>query len=467
MKHLLFSISIIGSIINWSDEDVPNSGFGKITRVGIYSDGDLYQCVFQRNKIYNPRWTSNSWAKLHNPNASPDVVSNFHPDGPQAIYINYTSGENNVIRYNEFFSDNGNKYNDVIGGSTNASYTGFLGGDSDIYGNYVANAFDDAIEADGGNRNMRIWNNYIEDTYTAISNTPTSIDPLYIWRNVSGQSYRPPGSKFGQYGNFIKMGTSNSDNANWMNGNVYIFHNTIFQNSNGGFGGLGTRLNSDNFPSNRIIRHCYTQNNIFEVRDPNSINSISIRSGSDPNFDNNYDYDLLNANYPNGYEINGISNQVPTYNNPGFEFNTKTGNFFLTNNSYGFDNRIIIPNFSYVYNGNATDMGVYENGDLPLVYGINATTVEFPLDDTLYINEQNNTYNYQIYPNPANNILKISTNTNTVLTNYVIRNTLGQKVLSGTLNSNLEIKIDHLNSGIYFTEISNENQSITKQFIKK
>ncbi len=72
-----------------------------------------------------------------------------------------------------------------------------------------------------------------------------------------------------------------------------------------------------------------------------------------------------------------------------------------------------------------------------------------------------------LFPNPANNILKISKNTNTLITNYVIINTLGQKVLSGTLNSNLEIQIDHLNSGIYFIEISNENQSITKQFIKK
>ncbi|MCZ7645896.1 MAG: hypothetical protein M5U26_11530 [Planctomycetota bacterium] len=97
------------------------------------------------------------------------------------------------IRYNELWSDDDHYYNDTIGGHINGSYRGSPGADSDIYCNYIASCWDDGIEAEGGDQNVRIWNNYIENVHTAIGNAACSIGPLYIWRNVSGTFLQPSG----------------------------------------------------------------------------------------------------------------------------------------------------------------------------------------------------------------------------------------------------------------------------------
>src|SRR5205814_8317727 len=120
-----------------------------------------------------------------------------------------------------------------IGGAKNGSYRGFPGADSDIYCNYIANCWDDGIESEGGNQNVRIWNNYIENTMMIVANAATSIGPFYVWRNVSGRSYTPPGSSYDlTHGYFMKMGYADSEN--WMTGHMYVFNNTILQPSDEG-----------------------------------------------------------------------------------------------------------------------------------------------------------------------------------------------------------------------------------------
>jgi hypothetical protein len=42
--------------------------------------------------------------------------------------------------------------------------------------------YDDAIEAEGANRNVRIWGNYLDRVFVPIANAATSIGPLYVWR---------------------------------------------------------------------------------------------------------------------------------------------------------------------------------------------------------------------------------------------------------------------------------------------
>ena len=65
---------------------------------------------------------------------------------------------------------------------------GFPGPDSDIYGNYVANTWDDGLEIEGGGRNVRVWNNYVEEAFIPYANAAVTIGPLYFFRNVSGRS---------------------------------------------------------------------------------------------------------------------------------------------------------------------------------------------------------------------------------------------------------------------------------------
>src|SRR5205085_9016583 len=66
----------------------------------------------------------------------------------------------------------------------NLSKSGFPNADSDIYGNKISSTWDDGIEAEGGNENVRIWNNYLDRTATGVATTVTSVGPVYIFRNV-------------------------------------------------------------------------------------------------------------------------------------------------------------------------------------------------------------------------------------------------------------------------------------------
>jgi hypothetical protein len=314
----------------------------------------LHNVVIQRCKFHNPSWNSNSWAEEHNKGKN-----NRHPDGPQTIVFWECDG-NNVIRYNECWSDEKHYYNDVIGGAKNGSYRGFPGADSDIYGNYIANCWDDGIESEGGNQNVRIWNNYIENTMMMIANAATSIGPLYVFRNVTGRSYTPPGSAYDlTHGYFMKMGTA--DGEKWMTGHMYVFNNTIFQPNDEGADGLG----GDSKP----IRHCVTRNNIFQARskDKNSISTDKKKSE-----DNDYDYDLLSGRYPAEQEKHGVKG-VPQYvKDAGFNPETKTGNFEQAPGSPGIDKGEIIPNFTDGFTGAAPDMGAQESGTKPMVYGVKA-----------------------------------------------------------------------------------------------
>ena len=341
---------------NWGEPDEDDSRFGANSQSAVYSkNSDTRRVVVQRNKIHHPRTDSNSWAEKHNED---DGGFTYHPQGPQAITM-FNSAGNHVIRYNEIWSDPDHYFNDVIGAGSNGSFQGFPGADSDIYGNYIANCWDDGIEAEGGGQNVRIWNNYIEECFTAIGNAPVSIGPLYVWRNISGRSYSPPGSEHGEYKNLLKMGSTASDE--WMTGHMYVFHNTIYNANDEGMGGFGSE--------GKTIKHTVSRNNILHVR-PTISNSIAIDRDSE---DNDFDFDLFNRNVPNGHEANGLSGMPSYVSGAGFDFASMTGNFQLTTGSLGYDSGEIIPNFSDCnYTGAGPDMGAHERGWGPLLYGVNA-----------------------------------------------------------------------------------------------
>ncbi len=331
-------------ISDWGDSD---SGgiFGTNFRSGIFSPYlELKRVIIQRCKIHHPRYDTNSWAEGHN---------GYHPKGPNCIAFRDSAG-NNVIRYNECWSDAEHYFKDPIAYRSNASYRGFPGPDSDIYCNYVADCWDDGIEAEGGGQNVRIWNNYMERCLTAIGNAPISIGPTYIWRNVSGESY----CLRYKYGHFLKMGYAKG--LEWMTGHMYVFHNTILQPDGKGFGGLGCARQV------RYIYHCTTRNNILHVRETDAV-SISYRGS-----DNDFDYDLHSKNVPARHESHGIKG-IPTYvAGAGFDLTTMTGNFQLEKSSVGYDAGELIPNFSDGYTGVAPDMGAHESGWDDMEFGVNA-----------------------------------------------------------------------------------------------
>jgi hypothetical protein len=336
-------------ISKWGSED--EKGWGKNYQACVFSNSrDLNAVVIQRCKMHHPSWDTNSWAEKHG--------KSTHPAGPQTVVF-WDSEGNHVLRYNECWSDKDHYFNDAMGAGSNGSYRGFPGADSDIYCNYIANCWDDGIEAEGGDQNVRIWNNYIENALIPIANAAVSIGPLYIWRNVSGCCYSPPGSNWDMtHGPFIKMGYA--DGEKWMTGHMYVFNNTILQEDNKGANGLGG--------SGRIIRHCTTRNNILHVRQEDRYGIAVSRSHRD----NDFDYDLTSAACPPNHEKHGLKG-IPRYvPGVGFDPETRTGMFQLAPGSKGVDAAVVIPNFCETVNGNHPDLGAHERGTGRMQFGVRA-----------------------------------------------------------------------------------------------
>ncbi len=349
-------------------EDCDISGWGEITKygygmdyqAGVYSTShSLTRVVVQRCRIHDPRSGANHWGQKNPVNASwtpLDSDDMYHPEGPHGIAFEESAG-NHVIRYNEIFSSPGHYFNDILGFGWNSSYRGFPGADSDIYGNYLANCWDDGIEAEGGDRNVRIWNNYLEEVYLPIANASVSIGPLYVWQNVSGRCYSPPESIYGQYGGFMKMGYAGD--ASWMTGHTYLFNNTVLQPNGEGAGGLGA--NSPDWGGDEI-RHCVTRNNLLHARP--GVPSIATNPH---NTDVDFDYDLCSGDYPESHEAHGVKG-TPIYG-PGFGFD-REGNFQLSPESKGYRAGVRIPNFCD--GSEHPDMGAHQSGAPDIQYGVRA-----------------------------------------------------------------------------------------------
>lgn len=355
-------------ISGWGRIEFEDTGFGLGSDAAIYANtsGANERIIIQRNTIHHPRSDTNSWGE-----SRPDIEetdSGWHPSGPQAIHMTNPAG-NLVIRYNEIFSDDEHQFNDCIGGSENFSTEGFPNRDSDIYGNYLSHCWDNSIEAEGGNRNVRIWGNYTELTYHAMATRDTSVGPLYIWRNVMGSSRRYPRELYSwdddPRGSFHKSGGESS--PDW---GVFVFHNTVLQPDGGGDleYPIGARLGLNGEMNNTI-----TRNNILDMYCEND-DCISIDSREDSSL-NDFDFDLVNGVLSTeGIEPNGIVGR-PTYFDLFYDYDAMQGDFTLDASSLGYDQGVIIPNFNaQYYTGDAPDIGAHEANTAAMEFGVSAYT---------------------------------------------------------------------------------------------
>ena len=314
----------------------------------LSKSGTLKRLVIQRCKLHHPTFDGSTWYEPTHPT---------HTRGPQCISLFNTAG-NHVIRYNECYSDLEHMYNDVIGGGSNGSFRGSPGHDSDIHGNLVSHCWDDGLEVEGGNRNTRVWCNYITQSAMMIGNAATSIGPLYIWCNVCAHAQWKP-DYHGGY--FLKMGFAGGEH--WMTGHQYIFHNTLFRSDEwlptGGLGG------------NRIVKHTVSRNNILHISSPRHRASAS---DAKQNVDNDFDYDLYNGRVPEDQEAHGIRGEPVYAAGAGFDPATNSGRFQLAPSSPGAGAGEPLPNFSPAYTGPAPDVGAHQRGAPPMRFGVEAKT---------------------------------------------------------------------------------------------
>jgi len=319
----------------------------------IYAQRGAGRLTIQRNLIEHPRGGSNDW-------------DDGHPAGPQAISLINSTGEN-VIRYNEIRSSEDHGFNDAVGGSSNYSFEGSPNRDSDIHGNIIANVWDDAIESEGANMNVRIWGNYTHHTLQHIAVACTSKGPLYIFRNVFGLSRATHRDPLG--GSMIKVGQRDE----FGGGRRYIFHNTALQ-PKGSFHVFSGHVNPNTV----------TRNNIFDCRG----RLTSSREAEPPS---DFDYDLFT-----GMDRGLARERHGVRGKPAFVSSTDLAFFparTTTKIQWGkvkiqqgdrtvtltdpvmtvpnpvIDAGVVLPGFNDDFVGAAPDLGAFERGGAPLRFG--------------------------------------------------------------------------------------------------
>lgn len=329
---------------------------------GIYAETGAGGLVLQRNLIEHPRGGANDW-------------ESGHPDGPQAITLINSSG-GNVIRYNTIRSTEDHGFNDGIGGGSNFSFAGSPNRDSDIYGNLIANCWDDAIESEGANMNVRIWGNYIDQTFTFVATAVTSKGPLYVYRNVFGRSRITHQDSSG--GTIFKTAgvrrtlTVDGEDVFGDRGRRYFLHNTALQ-PNGAldvFSGHGV--------CNAVVR-----NNLLRVRG----NTFPSSSDGGPanDFRNNLTGGYLGGGFVRDMFVPSeraewfLAPRVPSIEWGKVEYQRSGQQITITDPLIEIPNPAIdrgarLPGFNDDYQGKGPDIGAFENGRPPLRFGRQAAS---------------------------------------------------------------------------------------------
>lgn len=330
-------------ISGWGQVD--SNGWGVNLQSAVFSNSSsVERIIVQGNKLHHPRHDTNSW------------LENGHPQGPQAITLTNSAGHH-IFRYNEVYSDDAHYFNDIFGANSNFSYQGFPNRDSDIYGNYLQRAWDNPIESEGANLNVRIWGNFIDHSYSPFGLAATSVGPLYVFRNISAHSLKGPGDPASDdRGRIFKLGNFTSGGVFYGDGRMYLFHNTAFQPTPS----LGVSGGIDTFASEGKARNIISRNNIFSVHKSTDNSIRDNGSISNPEFASDFNYDLYNGLISSSgtHEAQGIKG-LPTYSNQ----------YFLSPTSLGLDRGLHLANFNDSYSGQAPDMGAFETGLPALEWG--------------------------------------------------------------------------------------------------
>lgn len=261
----------------------------------IYKSNNV---VLERSYVHDPNGNTNPWnGNIEIGEYTGRQYTFTHPQGPNAVYVMESRG-GIVLRYNDLVGSQTHRYNDPVEAWRNSDINGGFAHDADIYGNLMAFGQDDAIELDGGQCNVRVYDNRIEQVYCGISTAPNKKGPSYIYNNVIWNL----GNSLGRGSCAIKNGGGYEHSF----GVQYLFYNTIIHNG-GGMMGIGYGNGKQ-----RELFYACTRNNIF----------LSLRSDVDsvkPGFciydkyhnpQCDFDYDVLG----NVYNADGKGSIVASEN---------------------------------------------------------------------------------------------------------------------------------------------------------
>lgn len=325
-------------IAGWGDPGTPKDGlkFGRYVdadgklinyQAGVHVGPGSSQVVVEGNYIHHPRGTANSWQY-------------GHPAGPQGVILDSSNG-NHVVINNDIIGNEQHWWNDAIESMHNSNVNGGPYHDTDIQGNVLAFANDDATELDGGQINIRFFNNWSQWTYCGVSCAPNLGGPSYVFRNLMILT----GEERGRTNFAFKMGGDMFSNP----GRTFLWHNTAISNgygiSTGHYGKGGTPITSRN---NVIV--CATTRLTGKIQD---------------NYD--LDHDLL----PAPLEDPALASQEKhaIFGMPQF-VNAKNGDYRLAAGSLGSDAAVLMANVNDGFSGGAPEAGAFENP---------SATADFPM----------------------------------------------------------------------------------------
>jgi hypothetical protein len=357
-------------IADWGTEDdrMPGSGFGLNDDRAIGnsggSDSNLEHIVVQNNTIHDPTYDSNSWEERRTGGTN-------HPWGPHGIFFTRPIGSI-VIRYNTIYSTLSHMMNDAIGGSSNSGQVGNLGSDSDVYGNLVSHCWDDGIEIEGGNRNVRCYENYVFRCYQSIATAQVTQGPLYVFQNVSRDGVYThteiQSDGLINRGNTWKhraapnisgtmVGTTNGGGRLYWVGNLtYGQNSTDYVNR---FASIASNAWANVVLHNNIVRASTTMSS---DRRPNAVTEDPENGLYLPICSHNW---FVNDSGMNAAQSNPITGSTLT-----FDPTNDSGEFTLASNSPGLNAAKLLPTINDAFYGTGPDAGPQERGAPPLQFGV-------------------------------------------------------------------------------------------------
>ncbi len=350
--------------------------------------------TIQNCRIHHPRYRAAVWQEF--------AVRGGHPHGPFAIRTGTTDGAtgegawegNHVIRFNEFYSDASKPFEDILGLGANFAKTGFPGPDSDIYGNTFRHCADDAIEADGGNCNVRVWGNYFDANYSRLSHQCSTIGPSYFFRNVIARGYAgwPLQEGFDVSYEILKL--KSVDNAHFI-GPLYVYHNTSLVSDAMGIKELMNLYDTKKAPAN--VERVIIRNNIWvtttnyiadDSKNTDWVNCVAQNDLHNQPNQPGVDFSWVTGDIPASPAWAAGSGTYPTNDPPGADTPTPrpSGFYQLRTGSPGQAGGVPIPNFntssqSNPPSSNPPDIGAHATGSAAMRFGVGATWDPIDPDD--------------------------------------------------------------------------------------
>ncbi len=122
---------------------------------------------------------------------------------------------------------------------------------------------------------------------------------------------------------------------------------------------------------------------------------------------------------------------------------------------------------SMKYNGVPTSCESFTYGQVE-DYTVNITLTAAGISALAAVNDAKteNKLDYNIYPNPVENVLNISSENGNLEGSFTIINMIGQEVKLGKVSQD-GIDVSEMKSGVYFVQINDGVNTTTKKFIKK